>query len=80
MVGLFFIGRPVLDWRCTDPAGSGCRSIVAALPGFRLRSWPLPAGPSLGCVFVRAGWIARQALAIGGKGPVGPDDLVKLVL
>ena len=19
MVGLFFIGRPVLDWRCTDP-------------------------------------------------------------
>ncbi len=30
--------------------------------------------------FVRAGWIAWQALAIGGMGLVGPDDLVKLVL
>jgi len=54
-------------------AAPGCRSTVATLPNFRLRSWSLPVGRAVRncCAVVRAGWIAWQALVIEARGRSG---------
>jgi len=67
MVGLLFIGRPVQDWRYTDPCLFCCRStVVAALPGWDCGN------------VVRAGWIAWQALVQGGRRPGKPEGQEEL--
>ncbi|MDD4161917.1 MAG: hypothetical protein PHW87_05490 [Methanothrix sp.] len=48
-------------------------AVLTPVPGFRLRSWPPTVGRAVrSCsAIVKVGWIAWQALVLGGRRPVG---------